>query len=182
MKHAVGDRTPHALQAVEQFAVVILLVAKKQDRENDQRSHENPHRISPSPSARSRGRWLHAGELSPDKDARAIGADRFIVQFALIDGKDLPGAVSNGIAFLRDEKRARDDETPDREKMSVPALAGTRSQLLQFYFLVSVGSELRFEFALVHCDLLQLLALFSPISTRRPMALEDHRLTRPNAG
>jgi hypothetical protein len=83
------------------------------------------------------------------------------VQFALIDGKDLPGAVSYRIAILRNEKRAREDQASDREKMSVPALAGARSQRLQFHFLITVGRQLRFKFALVHRDLL-LLTPFEP--------------------
>ena len=38
--------------------------------------------------------------------------------------------------------------------MPMPALAGARRQRLQFDFLETVGFELRFEFALVHRDLL----------------------------
>jgi hypothetical protein len=75
------------------------------------------------------------------------------VQLALLDGKYLAGAVSYRIAFLRHEKRAREDQAPDREMMSVPALAGTRDQFLQFNFLVTVGFELRFKFALIRGNL-----------------------------
>jgi hypothetical protein len=63
---------------------------------------------------------------------------------------------------LSDDNGAREDQSTDREKLPVPALAGARGQFLQFDFLETVGSELRFKFALVHGDLLWLFALFKP--------------------
>ena len=50
-------------------------------------------------------RWM-ACESSPYNDTRVIGADSFIVQFALINGKDLTRAVRHRMAILRNEKRA----------------------------------------------------------------------------
>jgi hypothetical protein len=50
MKHAVRNGPSHAAQSIRQFTVVISLVPKVQDCENDQRRNEESHRI-PSRSA-----------------------------------------------------------------------------------------------------------------------------------
>jgi hypothetical protein len=63
-------------------------------------------------------------KLSTYQHMRAFWTDRLVVQFALSNGKDFPRALSYGIAVLGDEKRAREDQTPDREMMPVPALPG----------------------------------------------------------
>ena len=73
------------------------------------------------------------------------------MQFPISYGEYLTGPVNNRVAELGDEKSAGQNQTADREKVPVPALAGTGSQLLQFDFLVTVGSELRFKIALIHC-------------------------------
>jgi hypothetical protein len=50
MKHTVGDGTPHAVETIQQFAVVVILVPKIEDCQNDQRGHEYSHLTPPSPS------------------------------------------------------------------------------------------------------------------------------------
>jgi hypothetical protein len=53
MKRTVGDISSHAVYPIQQFAVVVTLVPKIEDGQNDKRGHENSHFISPSPSARA---------------------------------------------------------------------------------------------------------------------------------
>jgi hypothetical protein len=115
--------------------------------------------ISQAQALLARGRPIR--ELSPHHDARAVRPYRLIVQFSISNREYLPGPIHDGITLLGDKKRARQDQAPDLEKMPVPALAGTSGQLLQFDFLVTVGSELRFKFALVHLSLLQVYLLSS---------------------
>jgi hypothetical protein len=76
------------------------------------------------------------------------------MQFALIDRKDLPGAVSHRITTLRNEKRTREDQAANREMMSVPSLTGASRQFLHFDFLIAIDFEPRFKFVLIHRDLL----------------------------
>jgi hypothetical protein len=106
------------------------------------------------------------------------------VQFAVIDGKDLPGPVSLRIAILRDEKFARQDQPADREKMPVPSFARTRSQRLQFDFLLPVGLELRFEIVLVHQNLpyFYLILLAYPWGVSSFFKYSDHNRTQCGRG
>jgi hypothetical protein len=47
VRHAVRNRPSHAGQAVHEDAVIIFGIPVIKDGENDQRSHQKPHRISP---------------------------------------------------------------------------------------------------------------------------------------
>jgi hypothetical protein len=58
MRHVVRDRICHAAQAVHEDAVIVFGVPVINDAENDQRSHNEPHRIFPQlmPDRRRSGR------------------------------------------------------------------------------------------------------------------------------
>jgi hypothetical protein len=50
-RNTVSDRSSHAAQTIRERAVVVTLVPKIEDGQNDKRGHENSHLTSPSPSA-----------------------------------------------------------------------------------------------------------------------------------
>ena len=75
------------------------------------------------------------------------------MQFPVGDGKDLPRAKCDRLAIPRDDKCAGENESTDREEMSMPALAWSGLEVPRFDFSVTVGFELRFKFALVHWTL-----------------------------
>ena len=52
MSKTVGDLPPHAGQATDEFAIVIAVIPEINNCESNQKRCENPHVISPSPSAR----------------------------------------------------------------------------------------------------------------------------------
>src|ERR1700687_5719973 len=47
MRHTVGDGSPHAVEPIHQFAVVVIPVPKVEDQQNNQRGHEYAHLTSP---------------------------------------------------------------------------------------------------------------------------------------
>src|SRR6266851_3345792 len=54
MRHTVGDGSPHAVEPIHQFAVVVIPVPKVEDEQNNQRGHEYAHLTSLLPAAQVR--------------------------------------------------------------------------------------------------------------------------------
>jgi hypothetical protein len=50
----VGDGSPHAVEPIQQFAVVVIPVPKVEDKQNNQRGHEYAHLISLLPAVQVR--------------------------------------------------------------------------------------------------------------------------------
>src|SRR5450631_4941354 len=51
MRHAVGDGSPHAVESIHQFAVVVIPVPKVEHEQNNQRGHEYAHLTSLLPAS-----------------------------------------------------------------------------------------------------------------------------------
>ncbi|WP_128970711.1 hypothetical protein [Bradyrhizobium tropiciagri] len=75
----------------------------------------------------------------------AFGLDPLIVQFALGNGKYLPGAIDDGFAGLPDNEGSGDHQAADLEMMPVPSLARARIKLLTLDFLETVGPSIAFR-------------------------------------
>src|SRR5690242_4508960 len=103
------------------------------ERQRVLRATRSPKRCVQHPKIQrcpARSRPLRLGELATDQNLGTFWSNPFVVQFSFVDSKYLTRRERNRLVALLYRERARKNQPSDRKRVPMPALAGTRSQVL----------------------------------------------------
>src|SRR5229473_2143158 len=97
MRHTVGDGSPHAVEPIHQFAVVVIPVPKVEDEQNNQRGHEYAHLTSLLPAAQVRQPPGRPASVCRSSVCRSCHC-RFYSGLVVGSSCAWPPSIGNGVA------------------------------------------------------------------------------------
>src|SRR6266851_4327706 len=97
MRHTVGDGSPHAVEPIHQFAVVVIPVPKVEDEQNNQRGHEYAHLTSLLPAAQVRQPPGRPASVCRSSVCRSCHR-RFYSGLVVGSSCAWPASIGNGVA------------------------------------------------------------------------------------